>query len=210
MSCGLLRERRPTRSVSDDPRLLRTSPPQPPSPSTLSLPMRARIIVFERGGRRATCTAVPSPLSRRRSSLPAWARKMSRERGLGVRSTRNWGAAAVDRICGSRSRFGLATGRQRWFRGFGRGARESAPRLPALGTRGRKRSGKAGPPLARSWKAYGQRRDSDSASFTSRSIPASPRPSGPSLCARSTGCSRPSAATAAANSVTSASLPGAR
>ena len=32
---------------------------------------------------------------------------MSRERGLGVRSTRNWGAEAVDRTCGSQDGFGL-------------------------------------------------------------------------------------------------------
>jgi hypothetical protein len=40
--------------------------------------------------------------------LPAWARRMSRERGLGVRSARNWGAEAADRTSGSQELPGRA------------------------------------------------------------------------------------------------------
>ena len=68
------------------PNFAQTSPPTP-SPSTSSLPMRARTIVFERGGSEPRYKWLSSPLARRRIYLPAWARKMSRERGAGgVRS----------------------------------------------------------------------------------------------------------------------------
>ena len=68
------------------PNFAQTSPPTP-SPSTSSLPMRARTIVFERGGSEPRYKWLSSPLARRRFYLPAWARKMSRERGAGgVRS----------------------------------------------------------------------------------------------------------------------------